>query len=106
MFPKLGTVNLCSHTWERAIRPVMYVVGASLLNRFWSDHPQCEAELRAFHALLSDTSGADLSGLFDQAGTFDGSSMTVELARTRLRLKANEAAQVVCICDVAMKEME
>lgn len=84
----------------------MYVVGATVLSRFWTKHPQCEAELRALHALLSETNVRDLNTLLGKAGAFDEASATLDLPCTRVGLDINAAAGVVMVKSVATREVD
>ena len=80
----------------------MYVVGASLLSDFWRTHPECEGQIRALHALLASARPADLPQMLGRP--VDGGSLELDLPSSRVSLDINEAAQVVRITGVKLKE--
>ena len=84
----------------------MYVVGAIILSAFWEAHPECEAELRALHALLADTRPGELREMFRHAAEFDGTAAMLDLERTRVAIDINEAGRVVRVTGVTMREAE
>jgi hypothetical protein len=84
----------------------MYVVGATVLSDFWRGHPQCEAELRALHALLADAPAGEMMALLGGAADSDGSAVMIDLSSTRVSLEVNEAAQVVRVAGIEAREVD
>ena len=82
----------------------MYVVGASLLSDFWGEHPECEGQIRALHALLASARPADLPQMLGRTGRVHGGRIDLDLPSSRVSLDINEAAQVVRITGVKLKE--
>ncbi|MEO6360540.1 MAG: hypothetical protein ABIO43_08215 [Sphingomicrobium sp.] len=76
------------------------------MSAFWKAHPDCEAELRALHALLSEATPNEPGPLFGAAGEFDSGAVMFDLVQTRVSLDVNIAAQVVKISDVSLREVD
>ena len=72
----------------------MYVVGATLLSDFWHAHPEAEGELRALHALLSETPADALEARLGGAAAFDRAGAEVSLRTARVRIELSAAAGV------------
>ena len=84
----------------------MYLVAATVLGDFWNDHPACEAELRALHALLANASITELEGMQNAASEMDGRRVKVNLASSCVTLDINEAAQVARIVSVEIRKAD
>lgn len=82
----------------------MYVVGASLLSDFWKEHPECEGQIRALHALLASARPADLPQMLGRPGRVHGGSLELDLPSSKVSLDVNEAAQVVRVTGVKLRE--
>jgi hypothetical protein len=84
----------------------MYVVGANLLSLFWCEHPAAEGELRAFHALLSESEPGSLAGRLGAIAEWNGSGARIALAAAEVRLEINAAAGVARIAAITEREEE
>lgn len=78
----------------------MYVVGVTLLRNFWERHPQSQAELRALHALLSETRLDALATTLGRTAAIDGGGLTIELRTARVRVEISSAAAVARYAEV------
>jgi hypothetical protein len=85
-----------SQKWERCS---MIVVGAHLLSTFWARQPASEAQLRAFHALLSRAAEADLGVLLAGAhqAKDGGFQVGLEGVAVRLRLGPGGVAKIEAV---------
>ena len=72
----------------------MYMVGANVLSDFWRDHPEAEGELRALHALLTETECAGLPAALGKTAIFDACGADIRLRSATVRLEISEAANV------------